>query len=49
MRNWIKKMLCRIGWHSLNYEIIHYDGRETHVRCKWCGYEGVLSSEGNIL
>ena len=45
----IKKFLCYIAWHSWSYDIIGFDGCSVHARCKWCNYEGMLDSGGNLF
>ncbi len=54
MIGWIKKLFCKIGWHSFGYdesEIEHPDRLNFLVfaRCKWCGYEGQVDSQGNLF
>lgn len=45
----LKKFLCKIGWHSWTYEYLYYDGCSNHAKCKWCGYEGLIDSQGNLF
>lgn len=45
----IKQLFCRIGWHSFGYDYISHDGASSHARCKWCGYEGMVDSQGNLF
>lgn len=47
----IQKFYCKIGWHChiKDYEYIDFDGVSTHCRCKWCGYEGMVDSQGNLF
>ena len=45
----IKRFLCCIGWHSWTYEDVGHDGCSRHSRCKWCGYEGLVDSQGNLF
>ena len=47
----IKRFLCRIGWHSFTagFEPAGFDGASKHARCKWCGYEGMIDSQGNLF
>ena len=46
----IKRFACWIGWHSWgNYYITDYDGCSVHVKCKWCDYEGMIDSQGNLF
>jgi hypothetical protein len=44
-----KIYLCRRGWHSRNYDLSSHDGCSQHARCKWCGYEGMIDSQGNLF
>lgn len=45
----IKKFLCKIGWHSFSYIHTYHDGCSQHAKCKWCGYEGMIDSQGNLF
>ena len=47
----IKKFLCRIGWHSIfvGFDNTEHDGASQHARCRWCGYEGMIDSQGNLF
>lgn len=45
----IRRLMCWLGWHSLSYEPLFFDGASLHVRCKWCGYEGMMDSQGNLF
>lgn len=53
--NILKKIFCKIGWHSFDYELVEipYDPLNTHIcdkyKCKWCGYIGMLDSQGNLF
>lgn len=47
----IRKLMCRIGWHSpIDYRNDPKDPRHFLVfaRCKYCGYEGQIDSQGNL-
>ena len=46
-----KQFCCWIGWHSyfVGFETTGFDGASTHARCKWCGYEGMIDSQGNLF
>ena len=46
-----KKMCCRFGWHSIlaGFETTGFDGCPVHARCKWCGYKGMIDSQGNLF
>lgn len=48
-RNWLKRFFCWMRWHSFGYETTGFDGCSTHARCKWCGYEGMIDSQGNLF
>lgn len=46
----LRPVYCRVlPWHSRNYEKIGHDGCSTHARCRWCGYEGKIDSQGNLF
>ena len=52
--DWIKplqKFYCKIGWHchSKDYQFDHSDGASAHCTCKWCGYHGMIDSQGNLF
>ena len=32
-----------------NYIHTHHDGCSQHAECKWCGYEGMINSQGNLF
>jgi hypothetical protein len=49
MYSMLKKLLCKIGWHSWTYEYISTNGVNIHARCQWCGYEGIIDSQGNLF
>jgi len=49
MIKFIKKFLCKIGWHSFSYVKTEFDGCSVHAKCKWCGYEGMIDSQGNLF
>lgn len=46
-----KKVFCKIGWHSffVGFERTGFDGASEHARCKWCGYKGMIDSQGNLF
>ena len=48
---WLQKFYCKIGWHchSKDYKLIAFDGASFHCKCKWCGYEGLVDSQGNLF
>jgi len=46
---WRRRWLCDwLGWHSAG-EIIGYDGCSMRVRCRRCGYLGLIDSQGNLF
>lgn len=47
----LKKFCCKIGWHSIfsGFEYTHFDGCSEHAKCKYCGYEGMIDSQGNLF
>lgn len=47
----IKKFFCKIGWHSFfpGYIPEAFDGCNFHARCLWCGYKGMVDSQGNLF
>lgn len=51
----LKKILCKIGWHSFSYNLIEEpkDPLNTGVcnkyQCKWCGMKGLVDSQGNLF
>lgn len=50
--NLIKKLCCKIGWHSFTYDLVEYDwykGIANMYKCKWCGYIGMVDSQGNLF
>ena len=50
IRRWYRRFCCRMGWHSWpNFVILSHDGASFHARCKWCGYEGMIDSQGNLF
>lgn len=47
----LKRFFCRIGWHSwlVGYEITDWFGDNVRAACKWCGYHGMIDSQGNLF
>lgn len=47
----IQKNYCKIGWHCHQKDYIYnsYDGASSHCTCKWCGYKGMVDSQGNLF
>ncbi len=55
-RNLYQRFACWIGWHSHSFfrrdggfESVSFDGASVHARCRWCGYEGMIDSQGNLF
>ena len=51
---WIKLFrtaCCKMGWHSPSrlWESTGHDGCSAHARCPWCGFEGMIDSQGNLF
>jgi hypothetical protein len=48
---WYRYIACHVmPWHSYpDFEHISNDGCSDHARCKWCGYEGMIDSQGNLF
>jgi hypothetical protein len=47
---WVRPFFCKVlPWHARNYEPIDFDGCSVHARCPWCGYEGMIDSQGNLF
>lgn len=50
-----KQFACWIGWHSYpNYDNTHYDPKDplhflVHAKCRWCNFEGLIDSQGNLF
>ena len=47
----IQKFYCEIiEWHchSKDYQFLSANVVNTHCKCKWCGYEGIVDSQGNL-
>lgn len=51
MRKKLKIFFCKIGWHSFigGFETTGFDGCSVHAKCTWCGYEGMIDSQGNLF
>jgi hypothetical protein len=51
MINALKRFFCWAGWHSWSYESCGSDptGFLTYAKCRWCGYEGQVDSQGNLF
>ena len=51
---WIKGRpglwLCRVmGWHPGPYITTGHDGASEHAKCRRCGFEGMVDSQGNLF
>lgn len=46
-----QKYYCKLGWHchSKDYQWDYFDGASSHCTCKWCGYKGMVDSQGNLF
>ena len=50
MKNLYRKFACWIGWHSYpKFITTGFDGCSEHAKCRWCGYEGMIDSQGNLF
>lgn len=47
--NYLRRFLCWIGWHNIDYTNATFDGASIHARCAWCGYAGMIDSQGNLF
>lgn len=47
----LQKIFCKIGWHCHKKDYIYqsFDGASVHCKCKWCGYNGMVDSQGNLF
>jgi hypothetical protein len=46
----MRPMYCHtLPWHSRRPTTISHDGCSVHARCRWCGYEGMIDSQGNLF
>ena len=47
----LQKFFCKIGWycHKKDYIYNSFDGASAHCKCKWCGYKGMVNSQGNLF
>lgn len=50
-----RRYACWMGWHSHpNFDNVHKSPNDpyqflTYAKCKWCGYEGQIDSQGNLF
>ncbi len=51
MKELLKRLCCKIGWHSffVGFELTGFDGASFHAKCKGCGYKGMIDSQGNLF
>lgn len=53
--NFIKKIFCELGWHSFPVGFETWiDPKDPlkfleHGKCKWCGFVGLIDSQGNLF
>ena len=46
----LRPAYCRVlPWHSPRPENTGFDGCSVHAKCRWCGYEGMIDSQGNLF
>jgi len=45
----IKRFFCWMGWHSLTYDTVYYDGHIRHAKCRWCGKYGIVDTIGKFF
>lgn len=45
----LRRFFCWMKWHSIGYEPLFFDGASVHAKCKWCGFEGMVDSQGNLF
>lgn len=47
----LQKFYCKIGWHchTKDYRFDRIEGICIHATCKWCGYQGLVDSQGNLF
>ena len=43
----LRKFYCHIGWHCPREEYKHLNLIDT--QCSWCGYVGLVDSQGNLF
>ena len=36
-------------WFGLYLEYGEFDGASHHARCRYCGYKGMIDSQGNLF
>jgi hypothetical protein len=51
----IRLWFCKyLGWHSIAKETLHYNHDDPlhfqqYARCRICGFEGMIDSQGNLF
>ena len=45
---YIKRLFCYMGWHRVTH-FTGFDGASAHATCAWCGYKGMIDSQGNLF
>ncbi len=45
------KLINAIEWHSIfiGFKTNSFDGCSIHAECLWCGYKGMIDSQGNLF
>lgn len=48
-----KKLICYIGWHGPKVNITTSQNDplqfQLYAECNWCGFKGMLDSQGNLF
>lgn len=44
----VKRWLCGHGEHP-SHEVIGWNGCSLMAKCNWCGFEGMLDSQGGLF
>ncbi len=53
--SFLEFFFCNVmKWHSLSYECVHYHKDDPlkfqeYAACQWCGYKGMIDSQGNLF
>lgn len=47
-KNPLKRFCCWVGWHGTRTHL-RMDECNIHAKCDWCGYEGMIDSQGNLF
>ena len=49
---YLRRFFCWMGWHKVGpiwiepNDPLHFLGK---ARCQWCGFEGLVDSQGNLF